>query len=280
MWGTNCLFVIIPLCGSWQSETVITDANGRYAIVDDAPGDKCGEMQLSLVNRRYPESEWLVVPLNRCGNHTVNHDFRTRLVVTPSSASLPMGASQQFIATDSAGTALAPVTWSSSQSSVATVDSVTGRVTGVRWGTSLIKASHDGQIGTASLSVLWAGAYPLPNPVLVYGGPRTEGTGERYLQITNYREYPDELFVVAPTLPPCGSNPQASRTWVYVHDSTGSVLDRFCTLESSSGLSTLLITLSQRSARPTVYVTLVDRLTNTVYRSNSIRLCGPYGPSC
>ena len=61
---------------------------------------------------------------------------------------------------------------------------------------------------------------PLPNPVLVYtGAPEFFTTGGKdFIRYTytvdNFNAYPNAMFAAAPTLPPCGENTKASRTWV------------------------------------------------------------------
>ena len=76
--------------------------------------------------------------------------------VTPASASLTTGQTVQLTATprDAGGNALTGrvVTWSSNNTSVATVNS-TGRVTAVAAGSATITATSEGQSGTAAVSV-------------------------------------------------------------------------------------------------------------------------------
>ena len=78
------------------------------------------------------------------------------VTVTPSSASLELGQTRTFSATpkDSSGNTLAlhPVTWSSSNPSVATV-STSGLVTAVSVGTATITASSLGTTGTSAVTV-------------------------------------------------------------------------------------------------------------------------------
>ena len=76
--------------------------------------------------------------------------------VTPASASLTTGQTVQLTATprDASGNALTGrvVTWTSNNTSVATVNS-TGRVTAVAAGSATITATSEGQSGTAAVSV-------------------------------------------------------------------------------------------------------------------------------
>jgi trimeric autotransporter adhesin len=78
------------------------------------------------------------------------------VTITPATASVATGGTTQFTATlkDSVGNVLGgrTVTWSSSNSSVASV-SATGLATGVASGTATISASTGGQQGTAQVTV-------------------------------------------------------------------------------------------------------------------------------
>jgi len=78
--------------------------------------------------------------------------------VTPGSASLFTGATQQFTATlrDASGNTLTgrPVTWSTSSISVAMVNSASGLVTAVAVGTATITATSEGRTGAATITGL------------------------------------------------------------------------------------------------------------------------------
>jgi hypothetical protein len=63
----------------------------------------------------------------------------------------------------------------------------------------------------------------LPNPVLVLiGTEQYEANGKQWTRykytVANRADYPDELFVASPDLPPCGRNSKASRTWIDFYD--------------------------------------------------------------
>lgn len=79
------------------------------------------------------------------------------IAVSPSSASLTAGQTQQFTATlrDSRGDLLTgkPVIWSSSNTSVASVAAVSGLVTGVSGGTATITATSENKSATATVNV-------------------------------------------------------------------------------------------------------------------------------
>ena len=89
------------------------------------------------------------------------------VAVTPSSASLDVGASTSFNATttDANGNTLTgrPITWASANTSIATVSSA-GLVTGVGAGTTNITATAEGKTGTAQV-VVKATTPPPPIPV-------------------------------------------------------------------------------------------------------------------
>ncbi len=76
--------------------------------------------------------------------------------ITPSSASIPKGLTQQFSVairySDNTRYVLDTAAWSSSVTTVASVNS-TGKATGVDVGTSIISVNYDGRVGTASLTV-------------------------------------------------------------------------------------------------------------------------------
>jgi uncharacterized protein YjdB len=80
------------------------------------------------------------------------------IAVTPATASIPMGAPQQFMATATYtnGTSrdvTASSSWTSGTTGVATVNSTSGLATGVAIGTSVITANFDGKSGSATLTV-------------------------------------------------------------------------------------------------------------------------------
>lgn len=80
------------------------------------------------------------------------------IAVTPATASVAVGASQQFTATavysdNSTSDVSTKAAWSSATSSVGTV-SAAGAATGVRTGTTVIAAAFEGKSATATLTVL------------------------------------------------------------------------------------------------------------------------------
>lgn len=115
---------------------------------------------------------------------------------------------------------------------------------------------------------------PPPKPVLylLRTEPYTTG-GKNWIRyrydVANKTEYPADMFAAAPTLPPCGNNTNASRTWVDFFDSTGRRLYGFCALGKPADLGLLWFALEDGVVAPSyVYIELNDRQTNTKYKSN------------
>jgi len=119
-----------------------------------------------------------------------------------------------------------------------------------------------------------ANAPVLPNPVLYF-------LGQEYLTINgkevtrynfdvlNKNEFPDDLFAASPSLPPCGKNAQAARTWVDFYDQSGKRLNGFCALGKSADLNGIWFGLETGVVPPSwVYNEMNDRKTNTKYKSN------------
>jgi hypothetical protein len=115
---------------------------------------------------------------------------------------------------------------------------------------------------------------PPPKPVLylIKTEPFTAG-GKNWIRyrydVFNKMEYPADMFAAAPTLPPCGSNTNASRTWVDFFDSTGKRLYGFCALSKPEDLGKIWFAMEEGVIPPSyVYIELNDRQTNTKYKSN------------
>lgn len=113
-----------------------------------------------------------------------------------------------------------------------------------------------------------------PNPVLAFLGPEyitiSGKKMTRYtFEVANKEDFPAELFVAAPTLPPCGTNKNASRTWVDVYDQAGKRLNGFCALGKPADLTHLWFALPEGEVPPSwVYIEMTDRKTNVKYKSN------------
>jgi hypothetical protein len=115
---------------------------------------------------------------------------------------------------------------------------------------------------------------PLPNPVLYLTNIEYFTTGGkqytryRYM-VDNFASYPDSFFAASPSLPPCGANKNASRTWVDFYDQSGKRLYGFCALGKSQDLNGIWFALETEVVPPSwIYIELTDRQTQTKYKSN------------
>lgn len=115
---------------------------------------------------------------------------------------------------------------------------------------------------------------PVPNPVLYFLGQEAfSKDGRSFVRyrfdVFNSDSYPDALFAAAPTLPPCGTNTKASRTWVDMFDQSGRRLNGFCALGKSKNLNSIWFALDEGVVPPSwIYIELTDRQTGTKYKSN------------
>ena len=113
-----------------------------------------------------------------------------------------------------------------------------------------------------------------PNPVLYL--LRTEAVqqgGKTYIRyyydVLNKDQYPADMFAASPTLPPCGHNAKASRTWIDFFDQSGKRLYGFCALAKPADLGTIYFAFEDGTIPPSwVYIEMTDRQTNTKYKSN------------
>lgn len=87
--------------------------------------------------------------------------------------------------------------------------------------------------------------------------------------VMNKSSYPLEMFAAAPGLPPCGSNTNASRTWVTFFKQDGTRIYGFCALGKPDDLGKIWFAFEEGTVPPSyVYIELNDRQTNTKYKSN------------
>lgn len=118
----------------------------------------------------------------------------------------------------------------------------------------------------------------LPNPQLTFTGTQnyTGSDGNPYvkysLSVSNWSSYQNSMFTAAPSLPPCGLNTNSSRTWVNIYNATNNdYVYGFCALGSAEDLTALWFGVLQGTNPPqSVYVTINDRQTGVVYRSNTV----------
>lgn len=119
-----------------------------------------------------------------------------------------------------------------------------------------------------------ASAPVLPNPILYFLGPEyVEISGKQMIRyhfdVLNKDIYPDDMFAKSPSLPPCGNNTQAARTWVDLYDQAGKRLNGFCALGKSADLNKIWFALEVDKIPPSyIYIELNDRKTATKYKSN------------
>jgi hypothetical protein len=113
--------------------------------------------------------------------------------------------------------------------------------------------------------------YPdLPPPVLIVEecAEQTLSSTKFFLDVLNWSDYPDELFEPAPDLPPCGDNPNSSRSWVDIFDQDDNRLYGFCALGQSSNLNLMWFSIQGGIWPDSVYITITDRRCDIVYTSN------------
>jgi hypothetical protein len=109
---------------------------------------------------------------------------------------------------------------------------------------------------------------------LVFNGAEYfEKDGKSFVRYTfdvdNKGSYPAELFAAAPSLPPCGANTSASRTWVDLIMQNGKRLNGFCALDNASSLNRIWFALESDAIPPSwIYIEMTDRQTGTKYKSN------------
>jgi hypothetical protein len=129
---------------------------------------------------------------------------------------------------------------------------------------------------TLALLGLASPAEAQPNPILYLTTQEyyttSAGSFVRYrYDVLNKDQYPAAMFVPAPSLPPCGRNANSSRTWVdFFNARTNQRLYGFCALGNPSQLGSIWFALPEGTIPPSyVYIELIDRQTNTRYRSNN-----------
>jgi hypothetical protein len=124
------------------------------------------------------------------------------------------------------------------------------------------------------------GCYPyLHSPDLFYTGKKEVQRGANgnvytyyHLSIRNSTSFPVELFTLSPDLPPCGSNLNASRTWVNIYDSeTEELLYGYCGFtKPHDALDFQLAVPFGDTDTIEVYVKYIDRKCEMEYASNTL----------
>ena len=114
-----------------------------------------------------------------------------------------------------------------------------------------------------------------PNPILYLVNTESYTVnGQNFTRynydVFNKDQYPAAMFAPAPSLPPCGNNTNASRSWVdFFEHRTNRRIYGFCALGNPSSLGRIWFALPEGQIPPSyVYIEINDRQTNTRYRSN------------
>ena len=121
-------------------------------------------------------------------------------------------------------------------------------------------------------------ALAMPVPVLHFDGTENYTIGAEHwvrykLSVVNRASYPASLFVVSPRLPPCGANPNASRTWVDIFNGSSPYprIYGFCAFSSSDDLGHLWFAVKAGLNPPRlVFIKITDRLQHEVRASNRV----------
>ena len=107
-----------------------------------------------------------------------------------------------------------------------------------------------------------------PRPKIKFD--RQDAQGRVYIPVLNWSAYDNELFRKAPELPPCGSNANASRTWIDIYNAaTNARLYGFCALKSKDDLKSIWFKPS--TSHGLVYIIINDRACKKTYKSNRIK---------
>ena len=116
--------------------------------------------------------------------------------------------------------------------------------------------------------------YPnLPAPQLTLQSHLVSGGRVEFdLDVTNYAEFPDELFAQAPDLEACGLTTNASRSWIDIYDGNGVRQFGFCALPESSAMNGIWFSTTEAEWPEEAYITITDRRCNITYTSNRINL--------
>ncbi len=107
----------------------------------------------------------------------------------------------------------------------------------------------------------------LPDPVISYD--YTDASGRVYIPVTNWADFPDEIFIAAPDLPACGLNTNSSRAWVDIYDAdTDTKIYGFCALGDNEDLQDIWFLPDEPNGN--VYIIINDRKCEKTYKSNTI----------
>jgi hypothetical protein len=117
----------------------------------------------------------------------------------------------------------------------------------------------------------------LPRPIVRLLGSETDVDGpgnniRRYLlSVDNWTEYPEDLWLPAPDLEPCGLTADASRTWVTIRGPQSEHIYGFCRITSSDALTRIWFAIPLDAAPPAfVTVELWDRQSDVRVHSEPV----------
>ena len=136
---------------------------------------------------------------------------------------------------------------------------------------------HKPHLFALGVALAWGApalSQPAPNPVLhPIGTEHYTANGKEWVRhrfgVLNKAEYPAAMFEAAPSLPPCGTNANSSRSWVDFFDARGVRLYGFCALGSPANLDKIWFSTPVGEVPPSwVYIEIHDRLTGRKYKSN------------
>ena len=118
-----------------------------------------------------------------------------------------------------------------------------------------------------AVRLLLTTCYELPALQVVATGsePPVNGYIRYHFRVDNWPDYPDALFESSPDLPACGSNTNASRTWLEIFDVTGNQFYGYCNLSSAEDLRDKWFGWPADQAPPMFYVRLHDRRCNSYF---------------
>ena len=128
-------------------------------------------------------------------------------------------------------------------------------------------------VALATLVAAPAAAAP-PAPMLyLTGTEHYSANGKDWVRhqydVLNKDAYPAAMFAAAPSLPPCGLNANAARSWVDFFDQQGKRLYGFCALGSPANLGSIWFATEAGTIPPSwIYIVITDRQTNATYKSN------------
>ena len=115
-------------------------------------------------------------------------------------------------------------------------------------------------------------AQPFPNPIVKFVNEiPAPGLWHVNLTVVNWNAYAPIYFVPLPQLPPCGGNPNTSRTWVLIFNAANNQqLYGFCAFGTPTDLQKIWFAAATKPKA--VYVVLWDRRANRKVKSNFVAI--------